>query len=119
MTRNRALDALDDLRKADAPFSPTSAETIRKRLTETRDAAEQHGLTKAMRERLSRYLDYATLSLDRWPLKAIDFDTVADGLTSTYRRARQLAARRLARRPRPSICTICAGAWSSTAIRWI
>ena len=43
-----------------------------------------------MRERLSRYLDYATLSLERWPLKAIDFDTVADGLNSTYRRARQL-----------------------------
>ena len=29
-------------------------------------------------------------SLERWPLKAIDFDTVADALTSTYRRARQL-----------------------------
>ena len=85
-----ALDALNDLRKADAPFSPTSAETIRKRLTETRDTAERNGLTKTMRERLSRYLDYATLSLERWPLKAIDFDTVADGLTSTYRRARQL-----------------------------
>ncbi len=85
-----ALDALNDLRKADVPFSPTSAETIRKRLTETRDAAEQSGLTKAMRERLSRYLDYAALSLERWPLEAIDFDTVADGLTSTYRRARQL-----------------------------
>ncbi len=85
-----ALDALNDLRKADAPFSPTSAETIRKRLTETRDTAERNDLTKAMRERLSRYLDYATLSLERWPLKAIDFDTVADGLTSTYRRARQL-----------------------------
>jgi CHAD domain-containing protein len=43
-----------------------------------------------MRERLTRYLDYATLSLERWPLKAIDFDTVADALTATYRRARQL-----------------------------
>ena len=43
-----------------------------------------------MRDRLSRYLDYATLSLERWPLKAIDFDIVTDGLTSTYRRARQL-----------------------------
>ena len=43
-----------------------------------------------MRDRLSRYFDYATLSLERWPLKAIDFDIVTDGLTSTYRRARQL-----------------------------
>ena len=85
-----ALDALADLRKADLPFSPTSIETIRSRLTEMRDAAEAKSFTKAMRDRLSRYLDYATLSLERWPLKAIDFDTVTDGLTSTYRRARQL-----------------------------
>jgi len=85
-----ALDALADLRKADVPFSETSMETTRARLMEIRNAAEQTGFTKEMRERLSRYLDYATLSLERWPLKAIDFDTVADALTSTYRRARQL-----------------------------
>jgi CHAD domain-containing protein len=84
------LDALADLRKVALPFSATSAETIRKRMTEIRDAAGQSSFSKQMRERLSRYLDYATLSLERWPLKAIDFDTVADGLTSTYRRARQL-----------------------------
>ena len=89
-----ALDALTDLRKegtkADVPFSPTSMETISQRLTALKDAAEQTGFTKEMREKLSRYLDYATLSLERWPIKAIDFDTVADGLISTYRRARQL-----------------------------
>ena len=85
-----ALDALSDLRKADLPLSPTSIETIRTRLTEIRDAAEAKTFTKSMRARLSRYFDYATLSLERWPLKAIDFDIVTDGLTSTYRRARQL-----------------------------
>ena len=85
-----ALDALSDLRKADLPLSPTSVETIRARLTERRDAAEAKAFTKTMRDRLSRYFDYATLSLERWPLKAIDFDTVTDGLTATYRRARQL-----------------------------
>jgi CHAD domain-containing protein len=85
-----ALDALNDLRKAEVPFSPTSAETIRARLTEMRDAAEARSFTKSMRERLSRFFDYATLSLERWPLEAIDFDIVTDGLTSTYRRARQL-----------------------------
>jgi CHAD domain-containing protein len=85
-----ALDAVADLRKADLPFSPTSIETIRARLTELRDAAEAKSFTKTMRDRLSRYLDYATLSLERWPLKAIDFDIVTDGLASTYRRARQL-----------------------------
>jgi len=86
-----ALDALADLRKADMPFSPTSTETIRTRLTEMRDAAGATSFTKTLRERLTRYLDYATLSLERWPLKAIDFETITDALTSTYRRARQLA----------------------------
>jgi len=85
-----ALDALNDLRKSDVPLSPTSLETIHARLTELKDAAEQHGFSRGMRERLSRYLDYATLSLERWPMKGIDFDTVADGLNATYRRARQL-----------------------------
>ena len=89
-----ALDALADLRKevtkTDLPFSPTSLETISQRLTTIKDAAEQTGFTKEMRGRLSRYLDYATLSLERWPLAAINFNTVADGLISTYRRARQL-----------------------------
>jgi len=85
-----ALDAMNDLRKAEVPFSATSMATISARLTEMRDAAEAATFTQDMRDRLSRYLDYATLSLDRWPLKAIDFDTVADGLTVTYRRARQL-----------------------------
>jgi CHAD domain-containing protein len=85
-----ALDALADLRKADVPFSPTSMESISQRLTAVKGAAEQTGFTAELRDRLSRYLDYATLSLERWPIKAIDFDTVADGLISTYRRARQL-----------------------------
>ena len=85
-----ALDALHDLRKTDMPLSPKSVETIRQRLTEIRDAAEATSFTKTTRDRLSRYLDYAMLALERWPLKAIDFDTVADGLTATYRRARQL-----------------------------
>ena len=89
-----ALDALADLRKevtkTGLPFSPTSMETITQRLTASKDAAELTGFTKDMRGRLSRYLDYATLSLERWPLAAINFDIVADGLIATYRRARQL-----------------------------
>jgi CHAD domain-containing protein len=84
------LDALADLRKVDLPFSATSVETMRKRMTLIRDAAEQSGFSKPMRDRLSHYLDYASLSLERWPLKEIDFDTVVDALTATYRRARQL-----------------------------
>jgi CHAD domain-containing protein len=85
-----ALDALGDLRKTSVPFSPTSMETVRRRLAEIRDAAGKTSFTQEMRDRVSRYLDYATLSLERWPLKTIDFGTVADSLTVTYRRARQL-----------------------------
>jgi CHAD domain-containing protein len=85
-----SLDALNDLRKANVPFPETSMKTVVGRMTAIRDAAEKTAFTKDMRSRLSRYLDYATLSLERWPIKAIDFDTVADGLISTYRRARQL-----------------------------
>jgi CHAD domain-containing protein len=85
-----ALDALADLRKSEVPFSATSMDTMGQRLTGIRDAAEQTGFTQEMRDRLSRYFDYATLTLERWPLATIDFDTVADGLTITYRRGRQL-----------------------------
>ena len=42
-----ALDALADLKKSELPFSATSAETIRKRLTEMRDAAEKAGFSAA------------------------------------------------------------------------
>ena len=72
-----------------------------------------------MRDRLSRYLDYATLSLERWPLKAIDFDTVTDGLTADLPARAPIAARTAGPTPRPNICTTCAGAWSSIATRWI
>jgi CHAD domain-containing protein len=85
-----ALDALADLKKSELPLSPTSAETMRKRLTVLRDAAEKTSFTPEMREKLARYLDFATLSVERWQLEAVAFDTVADGLTVTYRRARQL-----------------------------
>ena len=85
-----SLDALRDLRKSDAALSSTSAETMRARLTALKDAAEQTSFTKTMRARLTRYLDFATLSLERWPLAEINFATVADALTATYRRARQL-----------------------------
>ncbi len=85
-----ALDALKDLRKSDSPFSPTSMATIEARLTRLRDEAEAASLTPELRERLSRYLDFAALSVENWPLGTIDFDAIANELTVTYRRARQL-----------------------------
>lgn len=85
-----ALDALKDLRKADVPFSATSIATIEERLTKLRNEAEAASFTPELRDRVARYLDEAAASIERWPLGAIDFDTVADELTATYRRARQL-----------------------------
>ena len=85
-----ALDALDDLRKSKMPLAATSAQTIRARLTEMRDAAQTASFTPETRERLAHYLDYAVLSLERWALAEIEFDAIADGLAATYRRARQL-----------------------------
>ena len=85
-----ALDALDDLRKSEAPLANTSTESVRARLVAMRDAAEAATFTAETRERLARYLDYATLSLERWPIAEIDFDAIADGLAATYRRARAL-----------------------------
>ena len=102
-----ALDALTDLRKADLPFSATSTETIRARLTEMPDAASATSFTKGLRDRISRYFDYATLSLERWPLKAIDFDTVTDELrrrTAAHGNWCQMGGRL----QKPNACTTCA-----------
>jgi CHAD domain-containing protein len=84
------LDALADLRKVEVSLSEASMETMRSRITAIKDAAEQTGFSLETRDRINGYLDFAALSVDRWPLKAIAFDVVADALTSTYRRARQL-----------------------------
>jgi CHAD domain-containing protein len=87
-----ALDALADLEKAadtDAPLSGRSMNTIQRRLTALRDSAEQTGLTEAMRARISHYLNDSEFALEQWPWPTIKFDAVAEGLTTTYRRARE------------------------------
>ena len=85
-----ALDALDDLAKGDAPLPPTSLKTMRTRVTALRDAAEAAALTVALHDRIGAYLDKATSTIEAWALPQIPFDAVADALTTTYRRARQL-----------------------------
>lgn len=85
-----ALDAVADLRKSDVAVSATSIESIKAKLNGLKAAAESEGFTDAMRDRLRHYLDYASLSVDRWPLKRIEFAVLAEGLTLTYRRARRL-----------------------------
>lgn len=85
-----ALDALNDLRKSELDLSPRSMETIHARLNDIKNSAEERSFSDVMKERLARYLDYALLSLERWPLPDVAFATIADALAITYRRARQL-----------------------------
>jgi len=85
-----ALDALADLGKSDLPFSATSMKNIEARLTTLRGEAEAAGFTADLRLRITQFLDSAAVALERWPLASIPFDAIADELTSTYRRARQL-----------------------------
>lgn len=85
-----ALDALADLQKSGVAISQTSAATIEGRLQDMRRAAETKAMTAPMRERLHRYLDFAALSVDRWPLEQAKFDAIAESLAFTYRRARNL-----------------------------
>jgi CHAD domain-containing protein len=84
------LDALDDLAKSDPELSPQSMERIRDRLAALRTQAEARGFSDSIREQLSGYLDGALLTLERWPLADIAFPAIADALTVTYRRARQI-----------------------------
>lgn len=83
-----AMDAVRDLRKAET-VPPAALTALRDRLAAIRDAADRKVVTPALRRSLSRYLDYCALSLERWPLDNIVFDTLADALTSAYRRARR------------------------------
>jgi CHAD domain-containing protein len=85
-----ALDALADLRKSELPLSPASVMTIEARLAKMRGDTEAANFTPELRQRLSDYLEAAAVAVQDWPLAAIDFDTVADELTVTYRRARRL-----------------------------
>ncbi len=85
-----AIDALADLQKTGIPLSQASIATIEGRLQELRRAAETTAMTAGIRERLHRYLDFAILSVDRWPLDKVAFGAVAEGLAFTYRRARNL-----------------------------
>lgn len=88
-----ALDALADLQEhleTNLPsLSPRSLQTIRTRLLPVRDAAERASVTPELRAHLLAYLDGAAQALETWPLPAISFATVADGLATTYSRARK------------------------------
>lgn len=85
-----ALDALADLAKSDLPFSGTSVKTIEARLTKLRSEAEAAHFTPELRRRVAQYLDAAALAVEQWPLAEVEFGAIADAMTRTYRRGRQL-----------------------------
>jgi len=87
-----ALDAVADTEQH-APshrLSSQSWDTIRAKLEELRASAETASLTNALRKRISATLDRAEAQVERWPLDALSFADVAEGLREDYRRARHL-----------------------------
>ncbi len=60
------------------------------RLHEWRDSAETTGLNTAMRAKIAAALDRAEVRIEQWPLDAVTFEDVAEGLADAYRRARHL-----------------------------
>ena len=93
LTRTRdgqsALDALDDIGKEESPLSPLVMANLRKRLEALKHRRERAALKPMLRRRLRRGLTAAERVYERWALDEVDFETIADGLTETYRRARR------------------------------
>jgi CHAD domain-containing protein len=86
-----ALDALADLKDPEETLSKTSRRTLRRRIEEIRQAAEETTLTEATRGMLRASVTTANLSVGTWPLEQIGFSEVAGELAAHYRRARQAA----------------------------
>lgn len=86
-----ALDALADLSKHGLVLSERSLATVRGRLEMIRRAAERAALSAGMRDRLTAALDRAAAAVDRWPLDALTFTTIARRLARGYRAARRAA----------------------------
>jgi CHAD domain-containing protein len=89
-----ALDALADL--TETPLSERTLTTIRARLEGIGSSAEAATLTDALRERMREALDHATAAAMGWPMDAVDFGAVADGLAASYARARRAIPERWA-----------------------
>jgi CHAD domain-containing protein len=83
-----ALHAFDDLLKKGLVLPTRSSATIRGRIEALRGSEEGAVLTPTQREAIAGWLDAAAAALPQWPLDQLDFATIADRLTSGYRRAR-------------------------------
>ncbi len=82
------LDALADLRDTDAVLSAGALASIRRRIEEEKQSAEETALSEAMRGRLRAALTGAELAADGWPLRQVGFGQVARELAVAYGRAR-------------------------------
>ncbi len=93
LTRTRdaqsALDAIDDIEKEEHALSKRTLATLRQRLQATKRRRERATHNPVLRRRLRLRLNAAERSAQRWTLDDVDFDTIAAGLTETYRRARR------------------------------
>src|SRR5262249_27315216 len=115
-----ALNAFDGLgEKGILLLSERSNATVRGRIEALRGNNEQAVLTPALRETILAWLDAASAAIKTWPLDPFDFSGIAAQLADSYRSARRGGASPArGRRPMRSICTRCASASSSCAIRW-
>jgi CHAD domain-containing protein len=84
-----ALDALDDLKDPEKSLSPGTMASIRRRIEEIRQAAEETTLTEATRGKLRASVTTAMLAVGTWPLDHTRFSAVAAELAEHYRRARR------------------------------
>ncbi len=81
-----ALDAVQDL--GAATLSARTRATLRSRLEAFGTSAEAATLTDDLRLRMREALDHAATAERGWPLDAIGFAAIADGLAASYARAR-------------------------------
>jgi CHAD domain-containing protein len=81
-----ALDALSDLDKE--TLSKRTRATLKSRLEAIGVAAEASTLNEDLRWRMRDTLDHATKAEGAWPLDAVAFGRIADGLAASYERAR-------------------------------
>ncbi len=81
-----ALEALADL--GDEALSARTRAAIAMRLETLGSATEAATLTAPLVTRLRRGLDHAAAACRRWPLDGVGFDTIVEGLTESYARAR-------------------------------
>ncbi len=82
-----ALDALADL--GEEMLSARTRTTLRGRLQAIEKAAETAALTDDLRLHMREALDHAAAAEHGWPLDAVAFDAIADGLAVSYARARR------------------------------